>query len=189
MPIADKLAQRFGGTVNRAATRYHVNPDLVWSVMGQESSGNPGAISGKGASGLMQLMPATARSLGVTNPNDPNQNITAGTHYLSQLWKHYDGDVPRVLAAYNAGPGNVAKYKGVPPFKETQNYVNNVAAEMERRRQMRQGMNLGNMIVTSLPQNNVTLAPRPTMAQRLVMGLKNGANSDAEPTAPAGISQ
>ncbi len=106
-----------------AAERYNVPKDLVKAIAKAESDFNPNATSGSGAQGLMQLMPATARELGVTDSYDPYQNVMGGTKYISQLLDKYDGNVTLALAAYNAGSGNVAKYGGVPPFKETQNYV------------------------------------------------------------------
>jgi soluble lytic murein transglycosylase-like protein len=109
--------------INAAAAKYGIDPGLLLRVAGQESSLNAAAVSSKGAAGVMQLMPATAVQYGVSNPFDPPQNIDAGAHYLSDLLKRYNGDTGLALAAYNAGPGNVDKYGGVPPFPETQNYV------------------------------------------------------------------
>lgn len=106
-----------------AAEKYHVPKKLIKAIAKAESDFNPNATSGSGAQGLMQLMPATARELGVTDAYDPYQNVMGGTKYISQLLDKYDGNVTLALAAYNAGSGNVAKYGGVPPFKETQNYV------------------------------------------------------------------
>ena len=114
--------------VEQVARTHSVDPLLVDSVIQVESNYNPHAVSSKGAQGLMQLMPSTARMLGVTNPFDPQQNIEAGVRYLKQL-KDQFGDDRLALAAYNAGPAAVDKYKWVPPYAETQNYV----AEIGRR--------------------------------------------------------
>ena len=115
---------------NKASETYQVPVALLKAMAKQESNFDPNATSSSGAQGVMQLMPATAASLGVTNAYDPEQNIMGGAKYISQLLDKYDGDTTLALAAYNAGMGNVAKYGGVPPFKETQNYVAKVTAYM-----------------------------------------------------------
>lgn len=108
---------------HRAAQKYNVSVNLLKAIGKAESGFDPNAVSRSGAQGVMQLMPKTAESLGVTDSFDPEQNIMGGSKYISQLLDRYDGDVNLALAAYNAGMGNVAKYGGIPPFKETQNYV------------------------------------------------------------------
>lgn len=113
----------FDETIRRHAERERVDPRLVKSVMLVESNFNPKALSPKGARGLMQLMPGTARRYGVRNSWDPHENIRGGTAYLSDLLGMFDGDIVRTLAAYNAGEGAVQRYRGVPPYAETQEYV------------------------------------------------------------------
>jgi soluble lytic murein transglycosylase-like protein len=117
---------QFDDLIRAAAAREGVDPTLVKAVVQAESGFDPRAVSGAGAKGLMQLMDGTARSLGVTNSLDPVQNVVGGTKYLKQLISRYGGDVSRALAAYNAGPGAVDAYGGVPPYAETRNYVQRV---------------------------------------------------------------
>ena len=112
--------------IEQAAARHNVDPSLVRSVVKVESNFNPNAVSRKGAMGLMQLMPSTARSLNVANPFDPQQNVDAGVRHLRKLLDSYGGDVRLSLAAYNAGSGAVARSAGVPHFRETQNYVRRI---------------------------------------------------------------
>ena len=114
--------------VEKAARDNNVDPLLVHSVIQVESNYNPYAVSPKGAEGLMQLMPPTARELGVSNSFDPRQNIEAGVRYLKYLQDLYKDD-RLALAAYNAGPGAVDKYKWIPPYPETQDYVNRVGQQ------------------------------------------------------------
>jgi soluble lytic murein transglycosylase-like protein len=109
-----------------AARRHSLDPDLVQAVVAVESGFRPDAVSPKGAQGLMQLMPYTARALGVKDSFDPAANLDGGTRYLSALIKRYGGDVTRALAAYNAGEGAVARHGGVPPYPETLAYVRKV---------------------------------------------------------------
>lgn len=118
--------------VDRNASTWQVDPALIKAVIANESGFDANATSGVGAQGLMQLMPETAASLGVRDPYDPGQNVAGGTRYLRGLLDRFGGDKRLAIAAYNAGPGAVEKYKDVPPYRETRNYVQNVLASFDK---------------------------------------------------------
>lgn len=132
-----------------AAETYDVPVNLLKAIGKAESNFDPNVVSSAGACGVMQLMPKTAEYLGVKDSFDPEQNIMGGAKYISQMLKKYDGDVKLALAAYNAGSGNVAKYGGIPPFEETQNYVVKVT------KYMNEGVSTGNLTV-KVPSTNTT---------------------------------
>jgi soluble lytic murein transglycosylase-like protein len=115
--------------VDTASAAYHLDPDLVNSVIHAESGFNSRAVSPKGARGLMQLMPGTANQLGVNDAFDPQANVTGGSRYLRELLERYNFDLVKALAAYNAGPQRVEQYRGVPPFRETRAYVARIVHE------------------------------------------------------------
>lgn len=121
--------------IAKAATEHQLDPALIRAVIHAESSFRPQVISKKGAVGLMQLMPQTSATLGVQDANHPEQNINAGSRYLAQLLKQHNNDLTLALAAYNAGPGNVKRYNGIPPFAETQAYVERVVILHKRYQQ------------------------------------------------------
>jgi len=118
--------QEIDAAIDQAASRHNVDPNLVRAVIKVESNFNPNAVSRKGAMGLMQLMPQTARQLNVANPFDPQQNVDAGVRHLKQLMESYGGDLNLTLAAYNAGAGAVARSSGVPHYAETEQYVKRI---------------------------------------------------------------
>lgn len=118
----------FNDLIREAAQKYHVREDLVRGVVQAESAFDQFAVSSVGAQGLMQLMPALSKELGVTDPFDPRQNIMAGTRYLAQLLEMHNGNIPLALASYNAGPGAVDRYNGIPPFRETRQYVKQITS-------------------------------------------------------------
>ena len=123
---------KYNDIIVAAAQKFDVDAALVSAVIKAESDYNPRIVSHKGARGLMQLMPATAKRFGVTNSFDPEENIHAGTRYLRWLLKKFDGNADLAVAAYNAGEGNVWKYDGVPPFRETVNYINRIAKHIRK---------------------------------------------------------
>ena len=120
--------------VNAASDKHQIDADLINSVIHAESAFNPKARSSKGALGLMQLMPQTASQLGVKDAYDPAANVDGGTQYLRELLEKYNGDLIKALAAYNAGPGRVQRYKGVPPYRETQAYVARIVREFNQKK-------------------------------------------------------
>ena len=123
--ILEKRLNQYDKIITKAAKKFNVDKGIIKSIIAAESYANPKAVSRTGAKGLMQLMDKTADSLGVKNSFDPEENIMGGTKFMKNLLKKYDS-VDLALAAYNAGPGNVDKYNGVPPFKETQNYIKRI---------------------------------------------------------------
>ena len=131
-PLRTKSAAAIAEAVERAATEHSLPPELIHSVIKVESNYNPAAVSSKGALGLMQLIPATARRFGVLDAFDPADNIQGGARYLRYLLDLFGGDYPLALAAYNAGEAAVAKYGAVPPYPETQNYLKLVARQLRQ---------------------------------------------------------
>jgi soluble lytic murein transglycosylase-like protein len=125
--------------VNSASGRYRLDPDLVNSVIKAESGFNVRAVSPKGARGLMQLMPETASQLGVPNAFDPQANVEGGTRYLRELLEHYNFDLVKALAAYNAGPRRVEQYGGVPPYYETRAYVARIVRDFNKKKIAQKG--------------------------------------------------
>jgi len=124
--IAIPPSRAYDALIHEAAALYSVSPTLIRSVMQAESAFNPMAISRAGAMGLMQLMPEIARAFEIADPFDPRQNIMGGARLLRELLDAHHNNIPLVLAAYNAGPSAVARYRGVPPFRETRGYVKKI---------------------------------------------------------------
>jgi soluble lytic murein transglycosylase-like protein len=116
----------YDDAIAEAASRYRLDPNLIRAIIHAESAFNPFAVSSAGALGLMQLMPEVAEELDVLDPFDPRQNILGGSRYLRDLLDRHHGNVDLAVASYNAGPGAVARYRGIPPYRETRNYVKTV---------------------------------------------------------------
>lgn len=133
-PAPGTTSLKLPDVVGSASHRYHLDPDLVNSVIRAESGFNPKAVSRKGAAGLMQLEPETAAQLGVADPFDPSANVDGGTRYLRELLVRYNFDLIKALAAYNAGPQRVEQYHGVPPYYETQAYVARIVRDFNRKK-------------------------------------------------------
>ena len=135
-PDTETMYQQMGGHITspeeleplfeQASRETGIDIRVLKAIAKQESDFNPRVRSKAGAMGVMQLMPGTAKEVGVTNPYDPAQNISGGARYFRKMYDMFGGDMEKALAAYNAGPGNVRKYGGIPPFKETQNYVRRI---------------------------------------------------------------
>lgn len=134
--LPDPTPDQLRGMMSRAGAQHNLDVDLLASVVRAESGGNIRAVSRTGARGLMQLMPTTATLLGVEDSFHPEQNINGGTAYLDALLLRYHDDIPRALAAYNAGPAAVDRYHGVPPYRETRAYVARVIHEFNRRKSL-----------------------------------------------------
>ena len=132
--IARSLSLSVADAISSASQRYKLDPDFVSSVVSAESGFNPHARSRKGAKGLMQLMPGTASQLGVDDAYDPAKNADGGTRYLRGLLERYNFDVPRALAAYNAGPTRVEQHNGIPPYRETRLYVAHIIRDYNRKK-------------------------------------------------------
>jgi len=152
-PLAETLAE----TVGRIAHQNQISPRLVHSVIQVESNYDPNAVSPKGAQGLMQLIPSTARRFGVSNVFDPADNIQGGARYLKYLLGLYKGDEKLALAAYNAGEGAVSRYGGVPPFPETQDYVAKVRAGTTEPRTPVSGVNETGASPSAVQSNDAVL--------------------------------
>lgn len=192
----EEVESRMGGTgikesmddiFAEAAERFGLSVKLLKAVAKRESNFNPNAVSRAGAQGVMQLMPGTARSLGVTNAFDARQNIMGGAQYLKTNLDRYGGNVALALAAYNAGPGNVDKYGGVPPFAETQNYVSSILSKLDGEEAV-----AGRYVVTGLPgmeTNSLSAQWANLLKLNSLSGMGNaGSLPDAADSMDSGIS-
>lgn len=134
--VAIPASEAYDDIINEAAEQYDLDANLIHAVMQAESAFHPYAVSRAGAEGLMQLMPDLSGEMGVGNAFDPRENIMGGARYLKRLLTYHNGDLDLALASYNAGPGNVERYGGVPPFRETRNYVKTIKEILAARRRL-----------------------------------------------------
>jgi soluble lytic murein transglycosylase-like protein len=155
--------QKLDQMVNGAGQRHQIDPDFINSVIRAESGFNNRAVSKKGAQGLMQLMPRTASQLGVANSFDPNANVEGGTKYLRELLEKYNYDVPKALAAYNAGSRRVDRYHGVPPYFETQTYVAKIIRDYNRKK-LAQNPSLAHKAKAAAPHSQIAKRATPKSA-------------------------
>jgi hypothetical protein len=185
-PLTDSS---LGATLIEAGRKYSIDPNFLSAVMEQESGGHPGVISRTGAKGLMQLMPDTAKQYGVTNPFDPQQSIMGGAHFLSDLFKKYQGNAQLTLAAYNAGAKSVDQYHGVPPYAETQDYVlrvmQNYAKYSAQSKAQGGGVVIQSMTI-NVPPNTQPDKMKSIIAESMrMMVAKNSKNTMAQTAAGA----
>ncbi len=184
--LLDQLAQKTWGrkpdvrsdiqsAVQESAEKYGVDPALVLAVIKQESGFKPQAVSPCGAQGLMQLMPATGKAMGVKNPFDIRQNVDGGTKYLSQMLDQFGGDVKLALAGYNAGPHRVVQYGGIPPYAETQNYVKSITADYQ-----------GLQKTKNYDQAFAMVSPTMDMTELNPMKFQKSGSDDLPPPPPPG---
>ena len=193
LPSYSRNKNAFDQLIRQAAQQYGVSEGLVKAIMHTESGFNINARSPVGAQGLMQLMPATARRFNVSNAYDPQQNIFGGVKYLSWLLKRFNGDTRLAIAAYNAGEGNVDKYGGIPPFRETQDYVRRVTSRLQNLYSSGLGTPLsdsssnppsGQLLAQSAnyatsTSNNPEPAPTAKQYSRQIITLSDGTFTDA----------
>jgi hypothetical protein len=145
--------QDLNAIISSASARSQVDADFIASVIRAESANNPRAISGKGAQGLMQLMPETARNLGVVDSFDPADNVGGGVRYLRELLLRYNGDLIKTLAAYNAGPQRVQQYKGIPPYRETRAYITRVILDYNSKKTAKHKVQAKPALLSSSPEH------------------------------------
>lgn len=173
--------QNIPALIEEYAREHRVDPALLQALVEQESAGRPHVISGVGACGLTQLMPATARELGVTDPFDPRQSLSGGARYLAQLKRRFSGSIPLALAAYNAGPGAVARAGGIPPYRETRDYVYKIS----RRYALLTGRRVPSVPSVSKPVRPRSPASTEVAAQETSRSKPAGTKGDTVKTAVA----
>lgn len=184
LAAAEAVTGSYDEVVRYYAERNNLDPDLIYAIIKTESNGDPYAVSRAGARGLMQLMPGTAVEMGVQDIFDPAQNIAGGTQYLAKMISYFDGNLTFALAGYNAGPGAVKKYNGIPPFQETRDYVRKVQSLQREYRRSGPPSFIADGAVTQRP-NSLAFLP-PEEREHYVMVLSNGSTLRAEGIAENG---